>query len=61
VRAAATDVAAILQKSRAALNAQNYLEATAAVNGLPEQIRAHIASVEEATASRTTRRPPRRR
>ncbi len=60
-RATATDAVATLQKARALLSAGNYLEATEAVKGLAERIRAQMATVEEATAARTPRRPPRRR
>jgi hypothetical protein len=60
-RGTAKDAAATLQKARTALSVGNYAEATAGVKGLQEAIRTQIDIVEQATAVRTGRRPPRRR
>ena len=60
-RAVAKDAVTALQKARATLIGGNYAEATAGVKGLQERIRSQIATVEQATASRTGRQPPRRR
>jgi hypothetical protein len=60
-RRTAKDAAATLQKARALLSGGNYLEAVTSVNGLQAPIRAQIAAVEQATAARTNRRPPRKR
>ena len=60
-RAVAKDAVTTLQEARATLIGGNYAEATAGVKGLRERIRSQIATVEQATASRTGRQPPRRR
>jgi hypothetical protein len=56
-RRTAADAAASLQKARAALKAGAYLDATATVKGLDEQIRTQIRAVEALPPPRAPRRP----
>jgi hypothetical protein len=56
-RRTAADAAASLQKARAALKAGAYLDATATVKGLDEQIRTQIRAVEALPPARAPRRP----
>jgi hypothetical protein len=56
-RALVNDAGAALQKARTLLIAGNYAEATTAVKGFDEQIRAQIRTVGDATLARTAHRP----